>query len=259
LGKPILILRKTTERPEAIESGCALLVGTDSDNIYNSANKLINNANLYNKMAQPHYVFGRGNSSLIISEIIENYFYNNQSTNSNILNKLNKFNYSRTLTNYDKLISLNEKSDDLFDVDIVLTVWKRNNLEKQLLQVKRQSIIKLKNIHLIIFQNSEHIDVKNIITKWKKNNMLPENIILTHIQSPIETGYYGRFLIPLTSPVTNYAYFIICDDDIIWGDRYFENMLRIVNSGSLATRNGRILTNKFYETQKALVIKEHIC
>ena len=89
--------------------------------------------------------------------------------------------------------------------------------------------------------------------------MLPENIILTHIQSPIETGYYGRFLIPLTSPVTNYAYFIICDDDVIWGDRYFENMLRIVNSGSLATRNGRILTNKFYETQKALVIKEHIC
>lgn len=99
LGKPILILRKTTERPEAIESGCALLVGTDSVNIYNSANKLINNANLYNKMAQPHYVFGRGNSSRIISEIIENYFYDDQSTNSTILNKLNKFNYSQTLTN----------------------------------------------------------------------------------------------------------------------------------------------------------------
>ena len=259
LGKPILILRKTTERPEAIESGCALLVGTDSVNIYNSANKLINNANLYNNMAQPHYVFGRGNSSRIISQIIENYFYDDQSTNSTILDKLNKFNYSQTLTNYDKLISLNEKSDDLFDVVIVLTVWKRNNLEKQLLQVKRQSIIKHKKIHLIIFQNSEHIDVKDIITKWKKNNMLPENIILTHIQSPIETGYYGRFLIPLTSPVTNFAYFIICDDDVIWGDRYFENMLRVVNSGSLATRNGRILTNKFSEIAKALGVKKHIC
>ena len=89
--------------------------------------------------------------------------------------------------------------------------------------------------------------------------MLPENIILTHIQSPIETGYYGRFLIPLTSPVTNYAYFIICDDDVIWGDRYFENMLRVVNSGSLATRNGRILTNKFSEIAKALGVKKHIC
>ena len=73
MGKPILILRKTTERPEAIESGCALLVGTDSINIYNFANKLINDNKLYNKMAKPHYVFGRGNSSKIISEIIENY------------------------------------------------------------------------------------------------------------------------------------------------------------------------------------------
>ena len=60
MGKPILILRKTTERPEAIGSGCALLVGTDSINIYNFANKLINDNKLYNKMAKPHYVFGKG-------------------------------------------------------------------------------------------------------------------------------------------------------------------------------------------------------
>ena len=264
MGKPILILRKTTERPEAVGSGCALLVGTDSINIYNFANKLINDNKLYNKMAKPHYVFGRGNSSKIISEIIENYFIDNESINFNISNELNKFNYSKTLINYDNLISFNENSKtnlnfNLFDVVVVLTVWKRNNLEKQLNQVKRQSIVKFKKINLIVFQNSEHIDIKDIINKWEKNKMLPENIILTYIQSPIETGYYGRFLIPLTSQVTNNAYFIICDDDVIWGDRYFENMIRVVNSGSLATRNGRIITNHFSETAKALGVKKHIC
>ena len=261
IGKPILILRKTTERPEAVESGCASLVGTSTDNIFNFAQKLINNKKLYNKMAQPHYVFGKGNSSKIISEIIENYFKNKELFNSNILNIFNKFNYSKTLTNYNKLISVNDNCNSNFDVVIVLTVWKRKNLEKQLIQVKRQSIIKNKKIHLIIFQNSDHININNIIDKFKNNGMLPENVILTHIQSPIETGYYGRFLIPLISPVTNYAYFIICDDDVIWGDRYFENMFRVVDGGSLATRNGRIINKKFVETSMSYYAykRYHMC
>ena len=131
MGKPILILRKTTERPEAIESGCALLVGTDSINIYNFANKLINDNKLYNKMAKPKNVFGKGNSSKIISEIIENYLKDNESINFNIFNELNQFNYSKTLINYDNLIYFNENSKtnlnfNLFDVVVVLTVWKRN-------------------------------------------------------------------------------------------------------------------------------------
>ena len=264
IGKPILILRNTTERPEAIQSGCAILVGTSSVNIYKFAEKLINDKDLYNKMSKPHYVFGKGNSSKIISEIIENYFINHSLSNPNILNILNKYDFNRTLNNYDKLISLNnnfKENDDGFDIIIVLTVWKRNNLEKQLIQVKRQSIINDKKINLIIFQNSYHTDVRKIIDKWNKQKLFPENLVLTHIQSPLETGYYGRFLIPLTSSVKNNSFFIICDDDIIWGDRYFENMIRVVNSGSLATRNGRIVNWSFQSISKALYSykRQHIC
>ena len=107
---------------------------------------------------------------------------NNESINFNIFNESNQFNYSKTLINYDNLISFNENSKtnlnfNLFDVVVVLTVWKRNNLEKQLNQVKRQSIVKFKKINLIVFQNSEHIDIKDIINKWEKNKMLPDNII----------------------------------------------------------------------------------
>ena len=261
IGKPILILRNTTERPEAIESGCACLVGTSSDKIISFSNKLINNKELYNNMAQPHYVFGKGNSSKIITEIIINYFKSDDKDNSIILNKIN---YSETLKNYDKLISLKINQNEnfnLYDIVVVLTVWKRNNLEKQLIQVKRQSIIKNKKINLIIFQNSDHVKVDDIIDRWNKNNILPKNVIITHIQSPFETGYYGRFLVPLTSHVTNSACFIICDDDIIWGDRYFENMLRVVEEGSLATRNGRIIYGPFKsKTMSYFAYKKyHVC
>jgi hypothetical protein len=75
--------------------------------------------------------------------------------------------------------------------------------------------------------------------------MFSEKVDINFIQSPFETGYFGRFLIPLTSSVKSSAYFIICDDDIIWGRKYFENMIRVVDEGSLATRNGRIIKKNF--------------
>ena len=68
---------------------------------------------------------------------------------------------------------------------------------------------------------------------------------ITFIKSPIETGYFGRFIVPLISSVKSNSYFFICDDDIIWGNKYFENMLRVVNEGFLTTRNGRIITDNY--------------
>ena len=264
IGKPILILRNTTERPEAIESGCAILVGTSPINIYNYAEQLIKDNDLYNKMSQPKNVFGYGNSSKIISEIIENYLINQSLSNLNILNILKKSNLNYALNKYDRLVTINnqlKENDEFFDIIIVLTIWRRNNLEKQLIQVKRQSEIINKKVNLIVFQNSNYFDARSIIYKWKKEKLLPKNVVLTHIQSPIETGYYGRFLIPLTSSVKKNSFFIICDDDVIWGDRYFENMIRVVKSGSLATRNGRIVNWSFGSECPSCFSnrRQHIC
>ena len=114
------------------------------------------------------------------------------------------------------------------------------------MQIKNQSIIKNKRTNIIVFQNSNHLNVEYIINKWK-NHVFSDEVELTFIQSPIETGYFGRFLIPLTSSVTDNSYFFICDDDIIWGNNYFENMIRVVNEGSFATRNGRIIGNNYEE------------
>jgi len=241
IGKPILILRENTERPEAVKAGSAKIVGTSHKKIFYFASTLLNNESLYHKMAQSHTVYGSGNSSIIISNIITNYFDNKNLPNKNYFIKLN---YNNILNKYDNLI-INDTKDIQYDLVIVLTVWKRNNLERQLIQVKRQSILKNKKTSIIIFQNFNHTNVNSIVNKWKGSDMFLDEVNITFINSPIETGYYGRFLAPLTSSVTNNAYFIICDDDIIWGDRYFENMIRVVDDGYLATRNGRILDKKY--------------
>lgn len=248
IGRPVLILRENTEREEGIKIGSAVLTGTNPDKIVYYASMLLNNNTLYNRMALSHNVYGYGNSSKIIVNIIEHFFgkISVKTDFNNTRHFLNSFNYNKIISQYDNFV-LNSVGEFQYDLVIVLTVWKKNNLNQQLIQIKRQSILKKKKTNIIVFQNSNHINVDNIIKEWEKPGMFFDSVKITFIKSPIETGYYGRFISPLTSQVTTDAYFIVCDDDIIWGDKYFENMLRVVDEGHLATRNGRIIDNSYNE------------
>ena len=60
LGKPVLVMRDTTERPEAVEAGTVKLVGTDAAVIEQSVTDLIENAALYQQMAEAHNPYGDG-------------------------------------------------------------------------------------------------------------------------------------------------------------------------------------------------------
>lgn len=60
LGKPVLVMRDTTERPEAVEAGTVLLVGTDEDLIVEKALELLNNKETFEKMAKLHNPYGDG-------------------------------------------------------------------------------------------------------------------------------------------------------------------------------------------------------
>ncbi|MDD2899061.1 MAG: UDP-N-acetylglucosamine 2-epimerase (non-hydrolyzing) [Desulfuromonadaceae bacterium] len=71
LGKPVLVMRETTERPEAVESGTVLLVGTDSDKIVSEATRLLDDHEAYQAMALAHNPYGDGNASQRIVEILE--------------------------------------------------------------------------------------------------------------------------------------------------------------------------------------------
>lgn len=60
LGKPVLVMRDTTERPEAVEAGTVRLVGTDAAAIVENANLLLNDKAVYNKMTMAHNPYGDG-------------------------------------------------------------------------------------------------------------------------------------------------------------------------------------------------------
>jgi UDP-N-acetylglucosamine 2-epimerase (non-hydrolysing) len=63
LGKPVLVLRRTTERPEAVDAGTAKLIGTDAADILREASLLLENADAYEAMARAHNPFGDGQAS----------------------------------------------------------------------------------------------------------------------------------------------------------------------------------------------------
>lgn len=74
LGKPVLVLRDTTERPEGIAAGTLKLVGTNEEKIYIETKKLLDNKEEYNKMSQASNPYGDGfTSKYIVDAIIKKY------------------------------------------------------------------------------------------------------------------------------------------------------------------------------------------
>jgi UDP-N-acetylglucosamine 2-epimerase (non-hydrolysing) len=71
-GKPVLVLRDTTERPEAVEAGTVLLVGTDRDEVYRNASRLLNDSTTYSKMANAVNPYGDG---LAAKRIVDSILY----------------------------------------------------------------------------------------------------------------------------------------------------------------------------------------
>ena len=70
LGKPVLVMRETTERPEGVEAGTARLVGTDSDRIVAETFRLLDDSDAYAAMARAHNPFGDGHSAHRIVELL---------------------------------------------------------------------------------------------------------------------------------------------------------------------------------------------
>jgi UDP-N-acetylglucosamine 2-epimerase (non-hydrolysing) len=72
LGKPVLVMRETTERPEGVTAGTAKLVGTDATNIVTEIFTLLDDKAAYEKMARAHNPFGDGHAASRIVELLGN-------------------------------------------------------------------------------------------------------------------------------------------------------------------------------------------
>jgi UDP-N-acetylglucosamine 2-epimerase (non-hydrolysing) len=229
LGKPVLVLRDTTERPEGVIAGASILVGTNVSMINKLCYQLLSDTVRYVQMSNSQELFGDGHASRRIVRLLEH-----SAATKGLSQKLQR-----------KTIDVNPQQ---FDLVVVLTVWKRATTEKILHMIQQQTALIGKRTAIILFQNADHVNIKNSIERWKETSSWHgKEVQMFHIASKLETGYYGRFLGPLTVDTSKDASFIVLDDDILFGNRFFENMLRVVRSGSLATRNGRFLSADFLE------------
>lgn len=70
LGKPVLVMRDTTERPEGIAAGTLRLVGTDEETIYRNFKLLLENEDEYNKMSKASNPYGDGHACERIADIL---------------------------------------------------------------------------------------------------------------------------------------------------------------------------------------------
>ena len=72
LGKPVLVMRDTTERPEALEAGTVKLVGTDYSKILEETSTLLNNSGYYNQMSRAVNPYGDGRACIrIVKKLVE--------------------------------------------------------------------------------------------------------------------------------------------------------------------------------------------
>ena len=74
LGKPVLVLRDTTERPEAVDAGTVRLVGTDKDAVYKAAHELLHDAAAYKTMSNSVNPYGDGKASERILQALRHEF-----------------------------------------------------------------------------------------------------------------------------------------------------------------------------------------
>lgn len=70
LGKPVIVMRDTTERPEAVEAGTVILTGTETETMASAAERLLDNPASYDKMANAVNPYGDGKASARIAEIV---------------------------------------------------------------------------------------------------------------------------------------------------------------------------------------------
>ena len=71
LGKPVLVMRRVTERPEGVQAGCARVVGVDESDIVQAAEQLLTNANEYRTMSEAKNPYGDGTAAQKIVDAIE--------------------------------------------------------------------------------------------------------------------------------------------------------------------------------------------
>lgn len=117
-------------------------------------------------------------------------------------------------------------------IDVILTQYKRNNLEKQIDAILAQEPSNLIS-NIFVWQNESHVDISDILSKYPQ---------VQHIHcKQTNFKYHGRFTVPLLSSNDFYAIF---DDDTIPNKRWLEHAVYYAKKGCIVGGNGRFYSGK---------------
>mmetsp|Transcript_31363 Transcript_31363/g.75858 ORF Transcript_31363/g.75858 Transcript_31363/m.75858 type:complete len:778 (-) Transcript_31363:147-2480(-) len=274
LGKALLVMRAATERPEGVEVGNAVVSGRSKEKIASLSVKILTDKAEFDRMSQTHYPYGYGNSSVLITDVILSHMKNGKPTSAPMSAGPHEGGGDKDPAEKQKSWSSHQDPAQRgplhpaphvpslasllpapaasrggqgggADLVVVLTVFGRATLDLQMRMLQPQTAFKGRKTHVIIFQNGKHQNIDANATKWEERGIWGgSDVTVTFTHSTLETGYYGRFLAPLIVNSQPGAYWWIFDDDVIFGNRYLENCIRVVDSGSIAVRNGRFVGNK---------------
>ena len=164
---PSLVLRNSTERIEAVQSGNAILIGGNMTLLRHSIRTLSNtSSSLYKSMSKPHFPFGHGNAS----DQILNILLKHDSPTKTVVMDTKSINTSESHDiepqPMNALLHQNEAENHRYKttIGVVLQVYKRNSLQYQLDSIVSQTLVPSS---VIIVQNGFHQDVSRIITAFR--------------------------------------------------------------------------------------------
>ena len=235
---PVLVLRTSTERMEAVESGVAALVGQDMKVLEKQMSALLDKSKpLWKTMSRKRFPFGYGNASEQIMTVLErNKKYPTRSVILNPSDSLVPENPTRSVTSgqSDTLAPENLQSK-VFSPDtigVVLQVFKRNTLQVQLEAAAKQT---LAPSTVVVLQNGHHVDVSSIIQKFRVQH---PHFEVQHIASSKNLRFHGRFYLAYMLRET---YVSVWDDDVLPGSKWLEHCVKVskAHKNALVGGNGR--------------------
>ena len=226
---PVLVLRESTERMEAVEAGVAALVGKDLKILREKIVALLNKSHpLWKEMSHRSFPFGYGNASEHIFNILEsNKIFSAKEIIVNP-NPPDKFPHARNL----QPKNLRLKVFSPGTIGVVLQVFKRNSLRQQLEAVAKQTLVPRS---VVVLQNGHYVDVSSTIQRFR---LLHPKMEIQHIASSKNLRFHGRFYVAYMMRET---YVSIWDDDVLPGSKWLDYCVKFSKShgNALVGANGR--------------------
>ncbi len=247
---PSLILRNSTDRPEAITAQCGTLVGTDPNEVTVKLQTLlqilVTKKNHNKLMSQCSFPFGHGNASEKILDILLSHenvslsdaakripYQSLPSTNKKVNTKFSLKNKSKITQNTDV-----DFITKIFNstIGVVLQVYKRNTLEFQLDSILSQTLVPRT---VIVLQNGFHVNISQIILNFRKRH---PHIELQHIASSKNLRFHGRFHMAY---MMQEDWVSIWDDDVQPKSQWLQYSIEYSkkNGNALVGANGRTFVN----------------